>query len=563
MKRIYLIVLFQAALAACSSSNNGNGNGSNPPAVNSFAAIPATIQTGATTALTWDVSNADSISIDQGVGAVTGTAVAVHPTANTTYTLTATNKKGSTTKTASVTVTAAPGAPQAGFSVTTSAATVTAGTAVTLTITAIDASGATVTGYTGTVHVTSTDAQAALPGDVTFAAGDSGVKTASFTPKTAGTVGVSVADSAKAALAGSANVSVGAAAASVLHASGVAANIAAGSAISLVVTASDAYGNRATGYAGDVKVDSDGSVVAEHTFVAGDGGSYAFGFSLTQAGAAHIKASDGTLSTAVQSLTVAPGPAAQFVFTGSAQDVIAGTPYPSLFSATPVDAYGNATTSASATVTSSDSGATLAAADFSGGAASLGGQFVTLGVQTITVTDSSTGATATSPAVVVHGLVYTPPAEGTQSVAVVLDGSSTAAVTVLKVVAEAGATGYSAGFNIPADSSKAAVVDIAPGTALDPGSAPAAIAAALPGAGPLANHLTAGISQKAGGTGAVASDASIAAGQVLYTVRLKPTSTSPGVVFDGSSAFRAAVRNLAGDEVLSQADFAIGKLELQ
>jgi hypothetical protein len=52
--------------------------------------------------LNWTTTGAASLSIDQGVGTVTGNSVAVHPTAATTYTLTATNALGSVTAQATV-----------------------------------------------------------------------------------------------------------------------------------------------------------------------------------------------------------------------------------------------------------------------------------------------------------------------------------------------------------------------------------------------------------------------------------------------------------------------------
>src|SRR5207245_1288214 len=68
-------------------------------------------------------------------------------------------------------------------------ATPTAGTVGTVTVTAKDANGNTATGYTGTVKFTSTDAQAVLPANYTFVAGDNGVHTFTnaVTLKTAGT----------------------------------------------------------------------------------------------------------------------------------------------------------------------------------------------------------------------------------------------------------------------------------------------------------------------------------------------------------------------------------------
>src|SRR5205814_294217 len=57
-------------------------------------------------------------------------------------------------------------------------ATAVIGTPATFTVTALDKAGNVATGYTGTVHFTSTDAQAGLPADFTFTSGpgsDNGV----------------------------------------------------------------------------------------------------------------------------------------------------------------------------------------------------------------------------------------------------------------------------------------------------------------------------------------------------------------------------------------------------
>lgn len=78
------------------------------PAIVQFGANPASIVAGQTSNLFWNVAGATSISIDQGVGAQTGSYVPVSPATTTTYTLTATNTGGSVTKTVTVTVTPAP-----------------------------------------------------------------------------------------------------------------------------------------------------------------------------------------------------------------------------------------------------------------------------------------------------------------------------------------------------------------------------------------------------------------------------------------------------------------------
>jgi hypothetical protein len=78
------------------------------PTVNYFMANPSVIAAGGSTTLGWDVSNATSVVIDNGVGSVVsaGTAV-VSPAASTNYTLTATNATGSYYMTIAVLVTGA------------------------------------------------------------------------------------------------------------------------------------------------------------------------------------------------------------------------------------------------------------------------------------------------------------------------------------------------------------------------------------------------------------------------------------------------------------------------
>ncbi len=74
------------------------------PAISSFAAAPATITSGQASTLSWSVSDATSLSVDQGIGAVTGNSRSVSPTQTTIYTLTATNTTGSHTAQTTVTV---------------------------------------------------------------------------------------------------------------------------------------------------------------------------------------------------------------------------------------------------------------------------------------------------------------------------------------------------------------------------------------------------------------------------------------------------------------------------
>jgi hypothetical protein len=79
--------------------------GGQMPAINSFNASPASISAGEPSNISWNVSNATTVSIDQGIGnvALTGTR-AVAPAVTTTYTLTASSSTGSVTATTQVIV---------------------------------------------------------------------------------------------------------------------------------------------------------------------------------------------------------------------------------------------------------------------------------------------------------------------------------------------------------------------------------------------------------------------------------------------------------------------------
>jgi hypothetical protein len=82
-----------------------NGTPSIAPIINSFSADPTTITVGESSTLSWSVTDATSVTIDQGIGnvALTGTTT-VSPATTTTYTLTATNSTGSVTASVTITV---------------------------------------------------------------------------------------------------------------------------------------------------------------------------------------------------------------------------------------------------------------------------------------------------------------------------------------------------------------------------------------------------------------------------------------------------------------------------
>jgi Glycoside hydrolase family 44 len=97
--------LLAAALAACSGAHVPPTLPAQQPVIAVFNAAPVAIAQGQSTTLTWTTSGATSLSINGGLGDVTGSSSKTgSPSVTTVYTLTATNAAGSTSKTAEVTV---------------------------------------------------------------------------------------------------------------------------------------------------------------------------------------------------------------------------------------------------------------------------------------------------------------------------------------------------------------------------------------------------------------------------------------------------------------------------
>ena len=82
------------------------------PVIGFFSATPASITAGLSTVLSWDVSNATWVSIDNGIGSITGlTSIVVSPTASVTYRLTASNATASVSAQVTVSVSSDSEAP--------------------------------------------------------------------------------------------------------------------------------------------------------------------------------------------------------------------------------------------------------------------------------------------------------------------------------------------------------------------------------------------------------------------------------------------------------------------
>jgi hypothetical protein len=163
-------------------------------------------------------------------------------------------------------------------------------------------------------------------------------------------------------------------------------------------------------------------------------------------------------------------------------------------------------------------------------------------------------------------IVYTNPTGG--KLRLVKDPATAKDLVVLDlVVGDQPLTGYSVGFDLPIDTTKVRLVGFTPGTALSAGTNPTAAGAKVPLVGPLKGMLVTAQTQKASGEGAVATDAQLAPGTVLYTVRLQLIAGAPlGDVFDGTAAGfvlpSGGMRDRAGNTVVAPNEVAIGKLEV-
>lgn len=268
---------------------------------------------------------------------------------------------------------------------------VVAGTPFALTVTAVDAAGNTVSGFTGSVAIPNGSPAAAQMLSYTFTAADAGTHT--FTNATlyaAGTDTVTVTTPFLPA----ASQSVAVAPAAATHfAVAAPATAGAGASLSFTVTALDAYGNTATGYAGTVGFSSgDGQAVlpAGYTFTAADAGIQILTATLKTAGAQVITTSDATgIVSNSAAIAVAPSAATSLSLSGGGGFI--GSAHTVTITAR--DAFGNVEVNyyGTAHLTSSDS-TTVVSADASlvNGVGTFTVTPMTLGVQTLTATDTAT-----------------------------------------------------------------------------------------------------------------------------------------------------------------------------
>jgi hypothetical protein len=273
------------------------------------------------------------------------------------------------------------------FSVTSASSTPTAGTAFNITVTALDASNGEVSSYAGTVHFSSSDAQAVLPANTTLTNG-----TGSFTVtlKTAGSQTITATDTSTVTIKGTSN-SINVFGPPATHFSVVApANDTAGTFFTLTVNALDASNNVVTSYAGTVhftSTDVQATLPANSTLT---NGTETFSATMKTPGGQTISVTDtatASITGSSNSITVSGATASHFSVTVPAT-ATAGTAFN--FTVTALDSLGNTLAGYTGTVsfTSTDGQAALPAnSTLTDGTGTFSGILKTDGNQTITATD--------------------------------------------------------------------------------------------------------------------------------------------------------------------------------
>jgi hypothetical protein len=100
---LLLLILIQGCITVLTPATNTMPVAITPPIIIEFSNNPPAITSGGSSTLLWNVTGANSVSIDQGVGqvAVAGTLV-ISPTKSTVYTISATNSAGTVIRSSTI-----------------------------------------------------------------------------------------------------------------------------------------------------------------------------------------------------------------------------------------------------------------------------------------------------------------------------------------------------------------------------------------------------------------------------------------------------------------------------
>jgi probable HAF family extracellular repeat protein len=261
-----------------------------------------------------------------------------------------------------------------------------AGTAFNITVTALDAANNTVTTYSGTVHFTSSDAHAVLPGASVLT---DGIGTFSVTLMTPGTQTVTATDTAS--NSGTSNSITVTAPATHFAVTGP-SNATTGIAFNFAVTALDASNDTVTTYSGTVHFTSSDGQASLPTNSALTSGTGTFSATLKTLGSQTIAATD-TMSASITgtSSLISVGSAAPTHYSVQAPSRV-GPGNAFNFSVTALDAANNPAPTYAGTVhfTSTDPLASLPAnSTLTNGTGTFSATLNTTGSQTITATDTA------------------------------------------------------------------------------------------------------------------------------------------------------------------------------
>ena len=226
-----------------------------------------------------------------------------------------------------------------------------AGTAQNVTVSVLTPSGNPAATYTNTVHFTSSDLDAQLPADYTFAPADGGTHTFSIALETAGSQSVAVADTVVPYLHVSQTVNVGFGAGFAVTAvsgSGQSAKVGAAFSTALSARATDAYGNTvsgatvvftAPGSGASGSFSGGGTSASAQTNTSGIATSPTFTANNTTGQYSVTASVQGVQSSATFALTNAVKPDYSVTVNPSTLSVQAGQSGRAVFTITPVDGY--------------------------------------------------------------------------------------------------------------------------------------------------------------------------------------------------------------------------------
>lgn len=284
----------------------------------------------------------------------------------------------------------------------TAPATTTSGSVLPMTITAVDVDGNPVPGFRGVVYISSSDPLASTASGYAFNPLDAGIPYV-FTAADAGTHAFTGA--IRLVSGGNQTVKVSApnmvTASTTVNVTGqvtglsfaAPANANAGDTFNITVTALDSAGVVAPGYTSRVNFSSTDALAglpADYTFTPEDAGSHTFSVTLKSAGGQFVGATEvgGTIRGGA-TVNVSPLAASGLSLAGGAGAIGVSRP----ITIVARDTYGNAASSYNGTVhfTSSDAAAILPAdVALVNGVATVNVTFLTIGVETVTATDTVT-----------------------------------------------------------------------------------------------------------------------------------------------------------------------------